>query len=277
MKYLVTGADGYVGVGVINELLKNGETVIATDINFRHKNREGVQYIEANIFDMNEPYEKLGKPDVMIHLAWRDGFKHASDSHMIDLSSHYRFIIDMYQGGLKHIVALGSMHEIGYFEGKIDEHTTANPLSLYGVSKNALREALTIYFKDKEVVFQWIRGFYIVKNTLDGCSIFSKIVQAEYEGKTTFPFTTGKNKYDFIDYEEFCKQIVMVARQSVYQGCINCCSGTAVSLSERVEQFINENGFNIQLEYGKYPDREYDSPALWGDNEIIKKVKKLYE
>lgn len=278
MKYLVTGADGYIGLGVIDELRKRGDEVVATDIRFRHEKRNDVTYIAANIFNMEDPYENLGKPDVMIHLAWRDGFKHASDAHMEDLSSHYRFIINMYQGGLRHIVALGSMHEVGYFEGKIDENTVTNPMSLYGVAKNALREALTIYFKDKEdVIFQWIRGYYIVKNTVDGCSIFSKIVQAEKEGKNKFPFTTGKNKYDFVEYEDFCRQIVMVAGQEKYVGCINCCSGIPISLADRVERFITENKFNIKLEYGVFPDRPYDSPAIWGDAEIIKKIEELYE
>lgn len=278
MKYLVTGADGYIGLGVIDELRKRGDEVVATDIHFRHEKRKDVTYIAANIFDMEDPYKNLGRPDVMIHLAWRDGFKHASNAHMEDLSSHYCFVINMYQGGLRHIVALGSMHEIGYFEGKIDENTITNPMSLYGVAKNALREALTIYFKDKEeAIFQWIRGYYIVKNTIDGCSIFSKIVQAEKEGKSKFPFTTGKNKYDFVEYEDFCKQIAMVAGQEKYVGCINCCSGIPVSLADRVERFIAENKFNIELEYGVFPDRPYDSPAIWGDAEIIKKIEELYE
>ena len=34
-------------------------------------------------------------------------------------------------------------------------------------------------------------------------SIFAKIVGWEEEGKETFPFNTGKNKYDFIDVDDF--------------------------------------------------------------------------
>ena len=30
----------------------------------------------------------------------------------------------------------------------------------------------------------------------------AKIAQAELDGKTTFPFTSGQNKYDFIDLDE---------------------------------------------------------------------------
>ena len=91
-------------------------------------------------------------------------------------------------------------------------------------------------------------------------------------GEKKFPFTTGKNKYDFIHVDELAKQIVAVLMQEKVGGIINCCSGKAVSLAEQVEKFIKINQLNIELEYGKFPDREYDSPAVWGDNTKIKKI-----
>lgn len=30
--------------------------------------------------------------------------------------------------------------------------------------------------------------------------------------------------------------------------------------------------YDIQLEYGKYPERPYDSPAIWGDSKKIEKI-----
>ena len=43
-------------------------------------------------------------------------------------------------GGVKKVTIMGSMHEIGFWEGAIKEDTPCNPLSLYGVSKNALKD-----------------------------------------------------------------------------------------------------------------------------------------
>ena len=92
---------------------------------------------------------------------------------------------------------MGSMHEIGYWEGAIDENTPCNPLSQYGIAKNALRKSLELYCESHNCKFQWLRGFYIFGDDSFGNSIFCKIRQAVDEGKETFPFTTGKNKYDF--------------------------------------------------------------------------------
>lgn len=67
---------------------------------------------------------------------------------------------------------MGSMHEIGFYEGSINENTPTNPQSLYGISKNALRQAIEVDTKENDILFQWIRGFYIVGNAKSGCSIF---------------------------------------------------------------------------------------------------------
>lgn len=52
-------------------------------------------------------------------------------------------------------------------------------------------------------------------------------------------------------------------------GIINICSGRPEKLSDRVERFIKENQYNIHLEYGAFPDRTYDSKAVWGNNKKI--------
>lgn len=271
MKILITGANGYIGTGVVRSLLSLNQDVIATDFNI-----DGIDpranAISGNIFEIENPYEFFGKPDCVLHLAWRNGFVHNSDTHLGDLPNHFSFLSKMADGGVKKIVALGTMHEIGFWEGRIKEDTPCNPMSLYGISKNALRESLDLLCKQKQVLFQWIRGYYIVGNSEKGASIFSKITAAEKDGKAEFPFTTGKNQYDFIDYEEFCSQIANVTINNKVTGIINCCSGSPESLSSRVERFIKENNYKIKLKYGAFPDRPYDSLAVWGDNTKIKQI-----
>ncbi|MCR5624739.1 MAG: NAD(P)-dependent oxidoreductase [Lachnospiraceae bacterium] len=271
MKVLVTGAKGYIGLGVVRELLDRGVDVIAADFNLDGVDERAVK-VEGNLFQIENPFEAFGKPDVLIHLAWRDGFKHNSINHINDFPGHYMFLSKMLEGGLKHMAVLGSMHEVGFFEGSINENTPTNPQSNYGVAKNALRQSIELLKKDRDFIFQWLRGFYIVGNMEHGCSIFSKIYEAQKNGQKKFPFTTGENQYDFIDYDEFCRQVVSAALQDKVTGIINCCSGRPMRLSERVEKFIKDNNFDIELEYGAFPDRPYDSKAIWGNNEKINQI-----
>ena len=237
MKVLVTGANGYIGYGVVRELVKDGVDVIATDISAQSE-ESSVKFIQANIFQVDNPYLFFDKPDILLHLAWRDGFRHSSHTHMDDLPKHYRFVERMIEEGIGQVCILGSVHEVGFFEGSVSEDTPTNPQSLYGIAKNALRNAVMLKAKEYNIVFQWVRGFYIVGNTEMGCSVFSKIAEAYKEGQRHFPFTNGLNQFDFIDYDVFCRQIVSTIEQADVTGIINCCSGYPERISDRVENLI---------------------------------------
>lgn len=274
MKILVTGANGYLGTGIVKALLDKGHQVIAAGFNLQNVDNRAYKK-PCDIFKVKNAYEYFEEPDILLHLAWRDGFVHYSTSHVEDLPKHYIFIKSLAESGVKHISVMGSMHEVGFYEGSINENTPCNPITPYGICKNALRELTEMVCKQNNVIFQWFRGYYIVGNSEFGCSIFSKITAAEKEGKYIFPFTMGQNQFDFIDYDVFCEQVSKAISQTKICGIINICSGHPEKLADRVERFISENEYSIKLQYGAFPDRPYDSKAVWGDAKKIEEIMKL--
>ena len=271
MKILVTGANGYLGQGIVKHILDCGNEVVAADFKVDHVD-ERADRRDCDLFSVEDAYNYFGQPDVLLHLAWRDGFVHYSDAHIDDLPKHYAFIKNFAESDVKMIAAMGSMHEIGFFEGSIKEDTPCNPITPYGIAKNALRELTDMLCKQKNKKFQWLRGYYIVGNSQYGSSIFSKITAAEADGKNEFPFTMGQNQFDFIDYEDFCEQVARSVSQDEVLGVINICSGHPEKLADRVERFVKENGYKIKLKYGAFPDRPYDSKAIWGDDTKIEMI-----
>ena len=268
MRVLVTGANGYLGQGIVKHILDCGNSVVATDFSVDHVDQRAERKA-CDLFEVLDPYNFFGKPDVLLHLAWRDGFVHYSDAHINDIPKHYAFLKAFSESDVKMICVMGSMHEIGFFEGCIKEDTPCNPITPYGISKNALRELTAMLCQQKEKKFMWLRGYYIVGNSQYGSSIFSKITAAEKNGSEEFPFTMGQNQFDFINYEDFCEQVARAVGQDSVLGVINICSGHPEKLADRVEQFIVQNNYKIKLKYGAFPDRPYDSKAVWGDNEKI--------
>ena len=268
MKVLVTGANGYLGQGIVKALLADGTEVVAADRSAENIDKRAAA-VACDLFSLEDPFTYFGKPDVLLHLAWRDGFVHYSDAHIQDLPLHYAFLKKMAGSGVNRIAVMGSMHEVGFFEGSIKEDTPCNPVTPYGISKNALRGLTQMLCGKENIGFQWLRGFYIVGNSKYGSSVFSKLTLAEQEGKKEFPFTMGQNQFDFIDYDEFCRRVACAVEQEEVLGIINICSGHPEKLADRVERFIKENGYSISLKYGAFPDRPYDSKAVWGDSTKI--------
>lgn len=275
MKVLVTGANGYIGHHVVKALIAKDIEVVAVDFNSNNID-ERATLVKADIFSGDKNlYEYFGYPDACIHLAWQDGFVHNAESHIKNLYKHFEFLKNLIDSGLKNINVMGTMHEIGYYEGEVEENTPCNPISFYGIAKNALRQMLMLHCESNDVSLKWLRAFYICGDDEKNNSIFAKIIIAEKEGKEFFPFTTGENKYDFIDVNDLAEQIVVATLQQEITGIINCCSGKPIALKDKVENFIKENGFNIQLRYGVFPERKYDSPAIWGSLEKIDKIFRL--
>lgn len=272
-RVLVTGAGGYIGGHVVRALVAAGAQVVAVDRPGSKRAAEPgpVEIVEADLFAQTDAV-LAHEVDAVLHLAWEAGFVHDAPAHMERLSDHVRFLDRVVEAGVQQVAVLGSMHEVGRHTGVIDEDTPTNPRSQYGIAKDALRRSLAVRLAGTGVTYQWLRCFYIYGDDARNSSVFTKIAQAAAEGRTTFPFTSGRNAYDFIEVGELGRQIAAAVMQREVDGVINCCSGHAVPLGEMAERFIRERGLDVRLLYGTFPDRDYDSPAVWGDDTKIRRI-----
>ena len=271
MRILVTGANGYIGRHVVDFLISLKHEVIACDIHFDCINTKAKK-IETSIFDLNNNFfDSVGRPDLCIHLAWRDGFVHDSINHVIDLPRHYLFLTNLIENGLSRLAVMGTMHEVGYWCGKVDDNTPCNPVTNYGIAKNTLRQLL-INYKKTNFNFFWLRAFYILGDDVNNHSVFTKILSADKRGESEFPLTSGATKYDFIDVNTLAKYISLAATQEKVRGIINVCSGKPIALKEEINNFIHKNNLHIIPRFGKLPDRQFDSPEIFGDATKIKLI-----
>jgi len=203
MKIVITGSNGYIGKHVVDYLKTTDNQILAIGSDRCESYNYPLDFSTYDIFSGSKNiYDELGKPDLCIHLAWKDGFVHNSRAHMEYLSSHVRFLYDLIDGGIPSISVMGTMHEVGYYEGAINENTPCNPMSQYGIAKRSLYLSLVNYAKNTQCTIKWLRAYYIMGDYRKTKNIFSKILEAADANKTEFPFNSGKNQYDFIDVDD---------------------------------------------------------------------------
>lgn len=63
MKILVTGANGFMGHGIIRELSGSGHEIITSDFTEFTYDYKNVTSKAGNLFEIDNPYEYFGKPE----------------------------------------------------------------------------------------------------------------------------------------------------------------------------------------------------------------------
>ena len=274
MKVLVTGASGFVGHHVVQYLLAQNHTVVATsrdEVKVQQKAwYEKVKYIPfdiANFSTNTNLFTHFGEPDVLIHLAW-DGLPNFLDTIHIDknLFSHYQFLKNYVESGGNHILITGTCLEYGMQSGSLDEDLIPLPDCAYAVAKDSLRRFIVeLQKKHTALTFQWMRLFYMYGEGQYSKAILPQLEVAVKKGDTVFNMSGGEQLRDYLPIDKVAEYISKVALQKDIAGIINCCNGTPISVRKFVEDFIKINNYVIDLNLGYYPYPTYEPMAFWGD------------
>lgn len=272
----MTGADGYIGRHAVKALIKRGCDVVAI---CRKPSQSpflaGAEVFVTDIFsDKDLSYDSLGRPDALLHLAWSDGFSHNSEIHLESIPRHYKFITALTAEGLSQVAVAGSMHEFGHFNGVIDDFTVPQPENLYGLAKASLAKALQIKFDGESICFQWLRMFYVFGDDAHNGSVFRKMLDADNAGLKLFPFTDGKDHFDFLHINELSEMLAASVLQREVRGEINCCSGRTTAIGEFAKKFIRDRKLSIELQLGEYATPNDSRRNVTGD---ITKIRSIME
>jgi len=271
-KVLVTGATGFIGNYVINELLQHGCEVIATSRDEEKAAKADwfakVKYIPFDLrhFDLSlNYYEFFDGPDAMIHLAW-EGLPNYKDAFHVDenLPGHRQFLENLIDNGLRDLTVTGTCFEYGMREGCLKEDMEVHPANAYAIAKNELRKFLDEN-KTIGLNYKWPRLFYMYGKGQHPNSIFSQLDRALANGDKTFNMSKGEQVRDYLPVEQMAARIVDIALQNEVTGVINCCSGKPVVLRQLVEDYLKEKGQHISLNLGFHPYPDFEPMAFWGD------------
>lgn len=273
MKVAVTGASGFIGRYVLSELSKYevDVTAVVRDTDGLLGINESVRVIEMDIGDsMSCSFEKLGAPDMLIHLAW-GGLPNYQSLHHFEMegTKQYTFLKNMVEGGLPSLLVTGTCFEYGMQAGALSESMLCKPVSTYAFAKDSLRVQLEFLKKKMNFNLTWMRLFYMYGERQSEGSLYSQLKDAVYRGDETFNMSGGEQLRDYMPVMKVAEEIVQLAMKECDAGVINICSGTPVSVRRLVEEWLTENQWKINLNLGFYPYPVHEPMAFWGNRTYL--------
>ena len=275
MKVAVTGASGFIGRAVLGALSRRGITAVA----HAHANLDAIAALghQAVAMDLHaapaDAFDRLGRPDVLIHLAW-GGLPNYRSLHHVEseLPAQYRFLRGLVEAGLASMVVAGTCFEYGMQSGPLHEDLPARPENPYGFAKDALRRELEFLKTEKPFALTWARLFYLHGEGQAETSLLPQLRMAVAAGEKVFNMSRGEQLRDYLAVDEAADLLVAltVARQDA--GAVNVCSGRPVSVRRLVEGWIRDNGWTIDLNLGHYPYPDYEPMAFWGERRKLDRI-----
>jgi len=270
MKIAITGATGFIGQHVVAELERHSisPTLICLPCSEIPKQLE--KYART-LFDLrnlsSDAFNLIGKPDIVIHLAWGGLPNYKSLHHFEEeLQSQYRFLKGLIESGLKNLLVTGTCFEYGMQSGLLSEDLDTRPTNPYGFAKDMLRRQLEYLKQIKSFNLTWARLFYLYGEGQSQNSIFTQLKNAINQGEKTFNMSGGEQLRDYMPVTEIAKYVVSLAILKQDIGIVNVCSGKPVSVRKLVEDWLTNNNWNIKLNLGYYPYPDYEPMAFWGSN-----------
>jgi dTDP-6-deoxy-L-talose 4-dehydrogenase (NAD+) len=281
MKILVTGATGFIGNYLIEELLKdNSNQIIATSRDIKKAKSSPwfgkVKYIQYDLDNnIDNLYEFFEKPDNMIHLAWSNLSDYNNLSHIsVELFNHFSFIENMIKGGLKDVSITGTCFEYGKIDGCLSENMMPSPSNPYAIAKDTLRKFIVELEKNYNFTYKWIRLFYMYGNGQSDKSLIPMLDRAILDKNNEFNMSGGEQLRDFLTISEVVKNISLISNQNLYNNqVINCCSGSPISVRALVENYLLKRKYTMKLNLGFYKYPNYEAMAFWGDNKKLNNIR----
>jgi nucleoside-diphosphate-sugar epimerase len=266
----VTGARGFVGRHVIGELARRDVEVVATERPGAVRERPAAANVRWIALDIANPPENcfaaLGRPDVLLHLAWGGLPNYHSLHHFeSELSRQYAFLGNVIRNGLPALVTVGTCFEYGQQSGALAADLETRPTNPYGFAKDVLRKQLQYLKALHPYKLTWARLFYIYGDGQSSTSLFAMLTAAVAAGRKEFPMSGGEQLRDYLPVTEVAQRLVDLAMNPTDRGPVNLCSGRPVSVRRLVESWIRQNGWKIEPKYGELPYPDYEPMAFWGD------------
>lgn len=260
-KIMITGASSFIGVNLIQELIKKNYDIIALVRRNSHKKQlipscECIRVIELDMEDYKNASKVVGdEVDCLVHLSW-NGTRAASRDDAELQKNNYKYSMDIVHGaismGCKRIISAGSQAEYGICDGIISEESKCNPITEYGKQKlNFYADTLALC-QEKGISFKEPRFF-----SLYGCDDYEESMMISIIKKMLSnekcDLTLGIQMWDFLHVSDATRGLVLLIEKQCEDGVYNFGSGDTRMLKDFLEEMRMLAKSDSILNYGVIP------------------------
>ena len=267
MKIFITGATGYVGKSLLKILNKKK---IDTYLLTRRKIRNKKFFIFYGSLE-NPPKEIFKMQfDILLHLAWDNLDNYNSKNHFKTLKIHKKFLKKMLNCKIKKIIVAGTCAEYGKKDGKLREYDNVKPKSNYAIAKNNFRIYIDKLIKNKNIIFNWLRIFYLYGAREPKKTLIGQLKYAIKKNKKSFKMSSGNQYKDYVSINVLTNLIMRLIINDYNYKIINCCSGKSLKIINLVKSYLRKKRIKIITNF--YNISKNEPINAYGSNFILKKI-----
>jgi nucleoside-diphosphate-sugar epimerase len=268
MKVLLTGATGFVGRHTLDVLLSKGVEVVASTRAGQERKHDGLRWVVADLSDPTSLRRLVreARATHLVHLGWRAVYGDVSNSreniewlrHSLLLASEF---ID---AGGSRIVGCGSCFEYDWSFGVCKEDTTPLvPVTLYGASKNALRQALEGLTRQAKIGLGWARVFFVYGHDENPSRLVAAVISSLLAGQPA-ETSHGRQIRDYLHVDDVAAGLATLTFSSA-DGAFNIASGGTMTLNDIILEAANQIGRPDLVRLGARPAQPFEPPIIVGD------------
>jgi UDP-glucuronate decarboxylase len=276
-KILITGASGFLGQYILNELKNSQFQVYACSRkdppNFSHTN-----WYKADLLNVNDINYLLNsiKPTHIIHCAWEvtHGTFWTSDHNLDWVSSSLHLLKKFKENGGERFLGVGTCVEYDFnSEACIEGKTPLNPVSLYGISKKSFYDIASSFCALNNISFTWARIFQVVGAGEPVTRLLPSIMSSMMQNKIA-NVSNAEAIRDFIDIRDVAEAIVKQIECNI-EGPVNIARGIPITIGEVCEKAASLIGTPDLINVNSPIKHSNDIQILYANNDLLENVIKF--
>ena len=277
MRYLVTGAAGFIGSQLLRTLLERGHDAVGwdafTDYYDPALKEENARDLPVSRLDIAEDELDLMGYEGVFHLAGQPGVASFGDVFPVyvrqNVLASRRLFEEAAAAGTRVVFASSSSIYGDAASFPTPEDTMPRPLSPYGITKLACEHLARAYALEFGLDVAVVRYFTIFGPRQRPDMAFTKMVSCLAEGRPFALHGDGLQSRSFTYVDDAVEATIAVMERAPSGAVYNVGGGSEVSMLEAIEALGRVSGRRLEIVHGA-PRREGDAARTAADTTRIR-------